>query len=160
MIIEASPPRRLLSSVVDIGVSAAPSLYAMWQTHGTIDFWTSFSITYTFVVVLSTLISGYGTLGDVLLKIKTVHIDGKPTSRARLVSRNASYVVYMIQLIALRNEKWDVLLSVATLLLSSALMFSTRNQHKKKMSALDIVFKTIFVMRHTIDPEKLLPGSY
>jgi hypothetical protein len=140
------PMKRILSFFIDAVVVLIPSYYASYK-QPVIELKYLFSINFFFLIMVLSIISGKGTLGDRFLSLTTISVTTTPLSKLKLVLRNLTYCVYLFLLIdeLLTIGIMNNILLIVTLLASYLPVFSKKNVYNQNMTALDIVFKTTIV---------------
>ena len=144
----ANPFKRVLSILIDLTIPLAfiIGIY-LTQERNTIDinYEMIYILVFTLLTLLSTAITGYGTLGDIILKIKTVNLNGQHTGRIKLFIRNLLYCLAWYAFIEMFHDVLFIFLIVIPWVLSYLVMFSTNNKFNQNMTALDILFKTVVI---------------
>ena len=139
----ASPTKRIISSIIDVIATFIPSILAYsGLKHQDISptlLWFSIFIVSTCILVY---ITGTGTLGDLLLRLKTTKVNGDSITKGKLVLRQLFCCTILFALIIpLPNITTRVIFLIIGVGIYFQ-MFIRNKQHNQYMTMVDSVFKT------------------
>ena len=143
------PYYRIGSVLIDLAVSGIPTIgFFLDQSlnhQGVIDPSVIFAINLFCIVVLATVISGVGSLGDILLKMRAVDvITGVGLKKSKLLLRSLGYwyAIIMISISYSDSDHSVFYVWLSILAIGFLIMFSSNNKYKSNMTLLDVIFKT------------------
>lgn len=144
--------KRLLSTIVDVFIALVPTIlvYYMKIIPGQLDIspYGLFWIIFTLLTMIMTVVTKYGTIGDVYLKLRIVDVNNNKLSMSRLFFRNLSYCLYIGILLFSDGEGIFFITAVITTLILYLVMYSNNNSYKEYMNVCDFIFKTKVVDIH------------
>jgi len=139
----ASPAKRIISSIIDVIATFIPSVFAYSSLRDQ-DISPTFLWFSVFIVgtCIFAYITGTGTLGDLLLRLKTTNVNGVSLTKGKLVLRQIFCCIIMLGVILPLPE-----ISTRVIFLFIGLgiylrMFFKSKQHNQYMTMIDFVFKT------------------
>ena len=144
--IEKISNKRLFSMAIDIFVALIPTILVYYlkiiPENIDINSYALFWIIFTLMTMIITVITKYGTIGDVYLKLRIVDVKNDKLSMNRLLLRNFSYCIYLGIFILADNELVYLITAVITTLILYFIMYSNNNNYKEYMNVCDFIFKT------------------
>lgn len=142
----ASPYKRLTSFGIELLFAAVASgIVSLAKPGNDLGFlWVTW-FALALETVISTIILGFGTVGDALVKLRTVRLDGLNLTRWRLLLRNVTYIFVLSGPLIDPHDVYNISIGVLIIVLLYLPVFSTRNIYGENMSALDLLFKTIII---------------
>jgi hypothetical protein len=149
-----NPPayfRRLMSAALDLVVATIPvyanSLINIYPLGNEWSYRFLFGFNFFFVTIILSLISGYGTLGDVLSHLHTVDMNGQVVTKKKLILRNSMYCFYFALGILTCDRVFEYFSFISVTLLFYSTIFSCKNKYNQHLTTLDLVSKTCLAVR-------------
>lgn len=142
--------KRALSSLIDVafvmlGLYLAYK-FSKYDLVSKIDFFTLFFITYTCTTSLGIIGSGYGTPGDVFMRLKSVNLDGTQSKWYILILRNFCWCLLVNQFGEYNSDKFSFFIGITLFICLYFPIFSNKNKYGEYMTATDMLFKVKVVL--------------